>query len=363
MSSKQRKVTSKQVAQRAGVSQTTVSFVLNQVDNSNISEETRQRVLQAAQELNYVPDMAARALARGRSNNIAIILGQPHRRVFIDEYFPTVLTGLNQITQQHGFRILVELVDDSRPPDAYGNLIRGQEVAGIIVNFSRPRPEDISSLVACVAERLPIVALNEWHPDIYSVSVDKLEGVRKVMGHLLRLGHRRIAGISYAPRSSPHAMLRLEVYREMLESAGVDYDASLVRFGEFDPETGYEAMRSLLHTSTLPTAVFAMNDMMAFGAIAAIREHGLRVPEDIAVTGFDDIRLARFATPPLTTVYEPDREHGRRAGQMLIDLINGIIPAEPHVRLDTQLVVRRSCGAYLEREVQAEGGVSGNDYP
>jgi DNA-binding LacI/PurR family transcriptional regulator len=347
MPTKQRKVTSKQVAERAGVSQTTVSFVLNHVDNSNISEETRQRVLQAAHELHYVPDMAARALARGRSSNIAIVLGQPHQQVFIDEYFPTTLTGISQITQQHGFRILVELVDDSRPPDAYTNLIRGQEVAGLIVNFTRPRREDIESLVVCAAERLPVVALNEWHPDIYSVSVDKFEGVRKLMAHLLGLGHRRIACISYAPPSSPHAMQRLDVYRAMLEAAGITYDEALVRFGGYDPQTGYEAMQSILDVKPPPTAVFAMNDVMAFGAITAIRERGLRVPEDIAVIGFDDIRLARFASPPLTTVYEPDREHGRLAGQMLVELIEGKTPAEPHLRLDTELIVRQSCGAHL----------------
>jgi DNA-binding LacI/PurR family transcriptional regulator len=359
MPTKQRKVTSKQVAERAGVSQTTVSFVLNQVDNSNISEETRQRVLQAAQELNYVPDMAARALARGRSSNIAVVLGQPHRQVFIDEYFPTLLTGLSQITQQHGFRILVELIDDTMSPDVYTNLIRGQEVAGMIVNFARPRPEDIESLVVCAAQRLPIVALNEWHPELYSVTVDKLAGVRKLMGHLLSLGHRRIACISYGPPTHEHAMRRLEVYRAMLESAGIAYDDSLVRFGAFDPETGYKAMRSILDSVIPPTAVFAMNDVMAFGAIAAICERGLRVPQDIAVIGFDDIRLARFAMPPLTTVYESDMEHGRQAGQMLVDLIGGKIPDEPHVRLETQLIVRQSCGAYLQKELETKGGITG----
>src|SRR5262245_47036129 len=117
MTPKRQRVTSKQVAQQAGVSQTTVSFVLNGVENSSISPETRQRVLKAAKELNYVPDMAARALARGRSNNIALVLGQPHQQIFIDEFIPKILTGLRQVTQQHGFRILVELIEDDTPSD------------------------------------------------------------------------------------------------------------------------------------------------------------------------------------------------------------------------------------------------------
>ena len=345
MARKPRSITSKQVAERAGVSQTTVSFVLNRVDDSNISEATRQRVLQAAEELNYVPDMAARALARGRSNNIALVIGQPHRQVFIDEYIPSILTGLNQTAQQHGFRILVELVEAEKNADSYVNLIRGKEVAGVVVNFASPTPEDIHTAQYCAAEHLPIVSLGELHPDVPSVSVDKLKGVRQVVGHLLSLGHRRMACISYAPFGHPHAMRRLEVYRDTLESAGVAYDESLVRFGAHDPDTGYDAMQSILHESPPPTALFAMNDVMAFGAMAAIRDAGLRVPDDIAVAGFDDIRLARFACPPLTTVHEPDIEHGRRAGEMLIGLINGQPPLEVHLRLEAQLVVRQSCGA------------------
>ncbi|MEO8607269.1 MAG: LacI family DNA-binding transcriptional regulator [Chloroflexota bacterium] len=342
---KLRGVTSKQVAERAGVSQTTVSFVLNRVDDSNISEATRQRVLQAAEELHYVPDMAARALARGRSNNIALVIGQPHRQVFIDEYIPSILTGLNQVTQEHGFRILVELVEAGKNSDSYVNLIRGKEVAGVIVNFVSPSAEDIHTAERCAADHLPIVSLGDLHPNIPSVTVDKLDGVRKVVGHLLSLGHRRIACISYAPFGQPHAMRRLGVYRETLESAGIQYDEALVRFGAHDPETGYAAMQSILRESAPPTALFAMNDVMAFGAMAAIRDAGLRVPDDIAVAGFDDIRLARFACPPLTTVHEPDIEHGRRAGELLISLINGQPPPEVHVRLEAQLIVRQSCGA------------------
>src|SRR5689334_4820270 len=136
MKTKPRKATSKLVAELAGVSQTTVSFVLNNVEGANISEETRQRVFQAARELNYVPDVMARSLARGRSHNIALVLAQPHRQVFIDEYIPSIMTGINQVTQQHGFRILVEMVDSERPFDVYANLLQSKEAAGIIVNFN-----------------------------------------------------------------------------------------------------------------------------------------------------------------------------------------------------------------------------------
>jgi DNA-binding LacI/PurR family transcriptional regulator len=345
---KPRKATSKQVAELAGVSQTTVSFVLNNVERANISKETRERVFQAARDLKYIPDMAARSLARGKSNNIALVLAQPHRQVFIDEYIPNILTGINQVTQQHGLRILVEIARSERPNNIYASLLQSKEAAGVIVNFNYPIADDIQQVADCAAQGLPIVSLGNVHPDVYSVEVDKFGGVRKVVKHLLTLGHRRIAAISYAPiDTNPHAEGRLHIYRRVLETAGIAYDQNLVRYGAYDPDTGYTAMKSLLQSAASPTAVYAMNDVMAFGAIAAIHEYGLRVPEDIAVTGFDDIRLAGYTTPPLTTVNEPDIEHGQRAAEMLIALMNGTPPEEKHIKLATRLVVRASCGAHL----------------
>jgi LacI family transcriptional regulator len=344
------RVTSRRVAELAGVSQTTVSFVLNNVDSANISEETRQRVLEAARSIGYVPDASARTLARGRSINIGLVLLQPHQQVFIDEYLPRVITGLSQITRQHGYRILVELVEDSSHPNTYLDLIRGKEVAGIIVNINSPSDDDIEALVASVAEGSPIVALNNYHDALHYAMVDKLDGVRLAVEHLIRLGHQRIACITYAPVPGHRdATRRFNVYRDTLIKAGLVYDETLARYGNYDPETGYEAMKSLLEVSPLPTALFAMNDVMAFGAMTAIQEAGLRIPQDIAVVGFDDIRLARHATPALTTVREPDIEHGWTAGKMLIDLINNKSLEEKHVVLKTELKIRDSCGFRLQQ--------------
>lgn len=344
MPRKQAKITSKHVAERAGVSQTTVSFVLNQVENSNISSETRQRVLDAVRELDYVPDMTARALARGRSSNIALILVNPHRQVFIDEYFPAILTGLTDVMQQNGYRILVQLLSDTAHIDVYTQLIRGKEVAGAIINLTPQMQDDIDLVLPFVRDRFPLVTLEAAHPEIPSVSVEKLEGTREIVRHLVRLGHRRIACIAYGLTEHTHAGERLKVFRSVLSEAGIPFDEALYRVGDHDPDTGYQAMKSLLETERF-TALYAMNDVMAFGALAAIQEAGLRVPEDIAVVGFDDIRLARYANPALTTVHEPNIEHGRRAGELLIDLINGVDPPEKHISLATRLVVRRSCGA------------------
>lgn len=345
---KRRKVTASQVARQAGVSPTTVSFVLNDVQAGNISEATRQRVLDAARELNYVPDIAARSLARGRSSNIALVLGKPHQQVFIDEYIPKILTGIRAATQAHGYRIMVEMVDDGADPETYTRLVRGQEVAGMIVSLNSPTPADLEHLAACTAQGYPLVALDNY-PQVFAVKVDKLMGVRLAAQHLIDLGHQRIACITYAPAGNTHSDARVATFADELHHAGLEFDASLVRYGAYDPETGYAAMQSLLERDPLPTALFAMNDVMAFGAMQAIYERGLRIPEDIAVVGFDDMRLAAYATPPLTTVHEPDVEHGRLAGEMLMQLINGEAPPASHRTLPTRLIVRQSCGSHSQK--------------
>ncbi len=346
---KLRRITSKQVAERAGVSQTTVSFVLNNVVDANISAETKERVLNAARELNYTPHEAARTLARGRSDTIALVLQQPHRQVFIDEYLPRVLTGITEVTQRAGFRILVEQVGADNGSTVFRRLLQSREAAGAIINFGSPPRHDIDYIIDCTANGMPIVALDHIDPAVYSVTVDKVSGVRIIVQHLIDLGYRRIACITYDDQQT-HVHERLEMFHSTMIANQLQVDPALIRWGKFDPETGYAAMQSILsQAAPLPDAVYAMNDVMAFGAIRAIRERGLRVPEDIAVVGFDDVRLAGFCNPPLTTMNEPDEEHGRKAAEMLIALLTGNIIDERHVTLHTRLIVRDSCGALLKK--------------
>jgi DNA-binding LacI/PurR family transcriptional regulator len=168
--------------------------------------------------------------------------------------------------------------------------------------------------------------------------------VRRVVSHLISLNHRRIACIVYT-RADPHARRRLDVFRDTLLSAGIVFDERLLRFGDHDPESGYEAMKSILESGDPPTAVFGMNDMMAFGAITAIREAGLSVPQDIAVVGYDGVRESRFTYPPLTTARAPEVELGRRAAEVVLDMLEGK-PVDPApILLQSELIIRESCGA------------------
>ncbi len=351
---KPRRVTSKQVAERAGVSQTTVSFVLNNVRDANISMETRERVLAAARELKYIPDVSARSLARGRSNNLALVLVQPHRQIFIDEYLPRVITGISDVVQEYGYRIIVERVHSSDSADIYQKLLYSKEAAGMIINFSYATDEHIQNIIACTNDGMPVVSLMNIHPNVYSVEVNKIDGVRIMTQHLIDLGYRRIACIAYdRSEENRHIHERVHVFLSTLRKNGIEPDLSLLRYGAFDPETGYAAMKDILESASrtgLPEVVFGLNDMMAFGAMRAIQESGLRVPDDIAVVGFDDVRLANFSSPPLTTMNEPDEEHGRLAAQMVTTLLEGKVPPERHISLNTRLVIRDSCGTHLRKK-------------
>jgi len=342
-----KKVTSKDVAKAAGVSQATVSYVLNNVEQANISAETRQRVQQAARDLSYTPNVVARSLVQGRSNNIGVVLFHPHEQIFIDSWMPNILTGLGSVIQRYGFRLLVERVNDKQRYKSIINLLHSHEIAGLVVQATLGR-EFISTEL--INQGIPVVIVGGLSEHIhYSVSSDNLTGVQTVVNHLIGLGHQQIACISYAPEGLvEHTADRLTTYYETLAAAGISPDPSLVRIGAVDPLTGYEAMRELLRHKPLPTAVFGMNDTMAIGALAAIQEAGLRVPEDIAIAGFDDDRLSAFTTPPLTTIHESQREIGQHAGEMLIGLVNDIEPAAANLILPTWLVIRKSCGAYLQ---------------
>jgi DNA-binding LacI/PurR family transcriptional regulator len=336
-------VTQKHIARTAGVSQTTVSLILNNADDSGISEETRERVMQVVDQMGYVPQTAARTLVRGYSPNLGLVLIQPHYQVFRDPFIPNIITGLGVVARQAGFRLLVEHINDLDELNTITNMLKGGEVAGLVLSNFQLAEHVVLPLIA---EGYPIVTLDRTnHQWSYSASIDHASGVRAAMRHLLGLGHQRIAVITYTTLRDPQVVLRLDVIRTMLREAGCPLDDNLLRYGGYDPESGYRAMRDLLQQRPLPSAVFGMNDMMALGAMRAIHEAGLRIPQDIAVVGYDDMRFAEFLSPPLTTVHAPEVEYGETIGRLLLDILEKKAPEKADIVLQTKLVVRDSCGA------------------
>jgi DNA-binding LacI/PurR family transcriptional regulator len=333
-----RRPTSADVATEAGVSRTTVSFVLNERPDVKIPPATRRRVLEAAARLGYQPNASARRLAGGRSHVIALVMRQSPEQVAGDAVLAETLRGLAAAARAGGFRVMVEPLAPDGPHATYTSLLRAQHADGLVI--SGPRVDD-PSLVELVHEGFPIV-LQGALPDVEapSVDVDNVAGARGAVEHLIAIGHRRIACITNAPLVYTAAQERLDGYRAALLAAGIELDPALVVEGGFDAPSGHAAMATLLERGPFD-AVFVASDVVALGAIAALRAAGRRVPDDVSVVGFDDIPLAAFFDPPLTTVRLPAFELGQAAGRALLDRIaDEVMPAR--TLLPTELMVRAS---------------------
>lgn len=340
-SERPRRVTSREVAERAGVSRATVSFVLNGVRTNRVSDATRQRVLLAARELGYVPDAAARTLVSGRAGTIGLLVNHAqHLRV--DAFVNQALHCLTEICGDRGYRLLIETSDLSRGVFDYRGLVESRQIDGLVV--INPNPDD-ARLTELIERRYPMVLLGN-HPDprVATISVNSHAAMEAATRHVTALGHRRVGFIHYRAIASVDEGGRFGGYRAALGFAGIPFEVRFVRSGDYSAESGYRAMRSLLDEADRPSAVMVGNDTVAIGAISAIVDAGLRVPGDVAVVGFDDIPLARFVVPPLTTIRLPAEDMARRAGDMALRLVEGEELDEHRVRLPTELIIRRSCG-------------------
>ncbi len=337
-----KRVTSKDVAELAGVSRTTVSFVLNQVEGISITPETRQRVLDAARQLNYHPDATGRRLATGKTHLIGLVISQSPDRVAADAFLPHVMHGLQQAAQRHSFHILFH----AQPPGQahlYTHLISERHVDGIVL--SGPRTDD-AALPKLHREGVPLVLMGQL-PDsnIPFVDVDNVGGARMAVEHLLDQGHARIGMITNAPLNYTASRDRLEGYKAAIKARGVRFDKRLVRLGDFTETSGEKAINSLLKVSPLPSAVFVASDVVAVGVLRALKARGLRVPGDMSLVGFDDVPVASYLDPPLTTVRLPAYGLGWGAADRLIRLIAGEELDQLGVLLETELIVRESTRA------------------
>jgi DNA-binding LacI/PurR family transcriptional regulator len=335
--------TQQQIAEEAGVSRTTVSLVLNDVPDVRVSPETRQRILKVAQRLNYYPHAAARRLVSGKTSTIGLVWHRGPNPAYRDAFIPGFLQGVARAAHKYGYHVLFRPIEPNEPDSSYVELARSRHIDGFIL--SGPRSDD-AHLLKLHAERFPIVLHGQLPgTDILSVDIDNVQGARVAVNHLLALGHRRIGIITNAPLVYTASQQRMEGYNQALEQTDIVYDECLVQEGNFDGESGQSAMQDLLACDPPPTAVFVASDMVAMGALQAIRDRGLHVPEDIAIVGFDDITAARFVTPALTTVRVPTFGLGWSAAEMLIDLIKQDVITQTHTFLETELIVRDSCGA------------------
>ncbi|MFP5342250.1 MAG: LacI family DNA-binding transcriptional regulator [Candidatus Limnocylindria bacterium] len=329
--------TSADVATEAGVSRTTVSFVLNDRTDVKIPAATRRRVTEAAERLGYHPNASARRLAAGRSRMLALVMRQTPEQIAGDAVLAETLRGIATAARVDGYRVMVEPLE-ADGSHSYSGLLRAQHADGLII--SGPRLDD-PQLAALVHEGFPVVLQGSLPGlPVPSVDVDNVAGAQRAVEHLLSLGHRRIACITNAPLVYTSAVTRLEGYRRALGAAGIAEDPDLIEEAAFDAPSGNAAMLRLIERATCD-AVFVASDVVALGAIGALRETGRRVPADISVIGFDDIPLAPYVDPPLTTVRLPAFELGQAAGRALLARIADP-DASGRTLLPTELIVRAS---------------------
>ena len=341
-----RRVTSQDVARYAGVSRTTVSLVLNNVD-AQISVDTRQRVLEAAKQLNYHPNASARRLVQGRTRVIGFVEHHSPYQSFADAFMAEVLRGLHAVARQENYHVIFEpSSDDDNARDHCIQLVQERHVDGIV--YSGPRFNDLA-LERLAESNFPVV-LQGYLPGcpFPSVDIDNLASAKLATDHLIALGHTQIAMITNGPLMYTAATDRLAGFKSAMQQAGLAVNENWIRIGSFTPESGYRAMGSMLQDQIKPSAVFIASDVVAIGAMEAIHQCGLRIPEDIALVGFDDIPWAAYLNPPLTTIRVPAHALGWSAGHLLIQTLDDESLDLDHVVLDTELIVRRSCGKTMQ---------------
>lgn len=337
-----RRVTTHDIAREAGVSRTTVSHVLNNHPGIILSAKTRERVLATAQRLGYVPNSAAQMLVTGRSKTIGLILSRPDL-ISVDAFVPMMLCGLNEACWARGYRLLMGTIGDSTDVHAYVDLAKSKRIDCLIV--INPRKGD-AALRKVVESKFPVLVFgSSGHPRENSVGTQDGKASCRATAHLLSLGHRRIAHISYAALVYLPALKRFEGYRAALKAAKLPLKKELFAEGNFTCDSGYSAMKQILASNAHPTALFAGNDTLAIGAMLAVYEAGLSIPEEFAVVGYDDIPAAAFTYPPLTTIRSHAFEQGKLLGEAAIALLDGKKIGSQQDVLPLELIIRASCGA------------------
>ncbi len=329
------RITIEDVAERAGVSAMTVSRLLN--DTGPVSDRTAEKIHAAVLELNYIPHQGARALAAQKTNTIGLILPE-----MSDIFFFQLIHGIQQIVAQQRYDLLIHSTTNPEELNVL-NLPLGRHNSDGLIIFTDSLNE--TALRRLNRIQFPMVLLHQTPPDgleIPVVAFENKDGAYQMVEHLVRCGHERIAFLA-GDSKNEDSYWREKGYREALAAHDIPFDPNLLAAARFDEETAVSIVAQWLNEGIVADAIFAADDVSARGAIRAVKAAGQRVPEDIAVVGFDDALLSQYTDPPLTTVRAPIEEAGRAAATQLIRLIHGE-PADSLTLLPTELVIRRSCG-------------------
>ena len=324
------------VARRAKVSISTVSRVINRT--APVSPEIEARVEAAMKQLNYVPRVAARNLATNRTNMLGVLLSD-----MLGDFFQPLLTGIETVARENGYEILISLTGVTRPQDRRLRPFGLHNTDGLLIFAGSLTPEGIQQ---AHASGLPLVLIHQSPPEglnVPCVTVENKAASHKIVEHLIVTHQRKRIALLRGPQGNEDAHWREMGYREALAAHNLAVDPQLIGAGDFERHTAQATIDRLLAEGVVFDAIFTGDDEAAVGALATLEARGIRVPEEVAVVGFDDQRLATILHPPLTTVRAPTEQVGQEATRQLIKLIR-TGQAEPLTLLPTELILRRSCG-------------------
>ncbi|MBO7745364.1 LacI family DNA-binding transcriptional regulator [Paenibacillus sp. MWE-103] len=330
--------TIKDVAKQAGVSVATVSYVLN--NDPRVSEQTRQKVLSVVDALNYRPNATARNLKRRKTETIALFVTG-----FGGPFFSSVIEGLQEVVESNGY----DLIACSTGNDSSSRFLQ-EKLFDAAVVFGPTIPDEL--LVQMASRSFPIAVMDrELKADhVHQVLINNVQGAYNATKHLAGLGYRTIGYLSGGVNSYNNQK-RFEGYKSALEDAGLPFQIAYTAQGHFTEQGGYQATRSLIMSGKVPEAIFSANDEMAIGCIQALTEAGYKVPEDVAIVGFDDLRISSYVRPALTTIKHPMREWGSIVTHTIFQALLDGLDEPKKIMLDTELVVRESCGIRLKKTV------------
>jgi LacI family transcriptional regulator len=346
-----RQATQADVARAAQVSQATVSYVLSENTAVAIPQETRSRVLEAARALGYTPNNAARTLRTRRTMTIGGVIPD-----ITNPFYPWFERGIQDVADASGYSLITYNTDGDAGKErrALGSVREGR-VDGIVLMSFHLDTDDYRSLID---SGVSVVALSRRKRDLVEIGVDSLAidnvlAAQAAVEHLIDGGHRRIAMIAGLARTNPREE-RTQGFLQALTAYGLATDEGLIRGGDYTEAGGYQCALEILRQTPLPTAIFAANDLMAIGALRALREAGIRVPDEIAIVGFDDIPAASMVHPPLTTIAQHPYELGANAARMLLERLRGEVSGRGrHVEMPFELIVRSSSTRASDAEREA----------
>ncbi len=345
------------IARLANVSRSTVSRVIN--NSPKVSTEVRQRVMEIIERTGYQPDAAARSLATRRSGIIGLVIPRAVQSLFTEPYYALLIQGIAQGCNANDYTLSLYLFHtEDEEQKLYPRVLRNQLVDGIVITGSVVDdpllPQLVQNKVPCVMVGRPPAP-----SELSFVDTDNVTGAYLAVSHLSRLGYGRIATIT-GPVTTTVGLDRRQGYVNALNDRNHAFDDSLMIEGDFTEAGGYFAMRRLLPRR--PEAVFVASDMMALGALRALREADLSVPGDVAIIGFDDLPAAAYSDPPLTTIRQPIRQAGTQAVEMLLDILNNPPQSSRRVTLATDLIIRSSCGSLHRDQATSESIVRGSGF-